>query len=387
MLTALASHNPDIQRLIEKGYALRYDAGHLVVRDIPYLDADGALQTAAFATKLVPIDAHRYMQDDHQVFFTGGVPHGLNGAPVPNLAGGPVAIHLDNADTVVQRSFSNKPPNGFPDFFAKIEHYVAVVGGPAIARYGVSPLTRRVDFASVASVFTYPDSMSVRAEIGDLAQRFKDEVVAIIGLGGTGASVLDHMVKTHVREIRGFDGDIYHVHTAYRSPGRLDPADLGRTKAAVYESRYGPFRKGLVLKSCYINDTSAAELDGVTFAFVCVDKGSARAAIFALLIRLGIPFIDVGMGLRRQGGALAGALRVTTFGAGDPGNIHGMGLAETADAPDDAYRQNIQIGELNALNAALAVIRYKQLKGFYANSDGRYQTVFDIAATKTLHLP
>jgi hypothetical protein len=38
-------------------------------------------------------------------------------------------------------------------------------------------------------------------------------------------------------------------------------------------------------------------LEGVTFAFVCVDRGSARAGIFDLLISRGIPFIDVGMGL------------------------------------------------------------------------------------------
>jgi tRNA A37 threonylcarbamoyladenosine dehydratase len=43
----------------------------------------------------------------------------------------------------------------------------------------------------------------------DLAAKFKDEVVAIIGLGGTGAYLLDFLVKTLVREIRAYDD--YHL--------------------------------------------------------------------------------------------------------------------------------------------------------------------------------
>lgn len=41
MLIELASHNDDIRRLLEKGYALRVDTLHLVVRDVPYLALAG----------------------------------------------------------------------------------------------------------------------------------------------------------------------------------------------------------------------------------------------------------------------------------------------------------------------------------------------------------
>jgi tRNA A37 threonylcarbamoyladenosine dehydratase len=46
------------------------------------------------------------------------------------------------------------------------------------------------------SVFKLHDTLTSRAEIGDLAAVFKDEVVAIIGLGGTGSYLLDFMAKT-----------------------------------------------------------------------------------------------------------------------------------------------------------------------------------------------
>lgn len=53
MLIELANHNDDIRRLLERGYALRFDSDYLVVRDIPYLDDKGALQWGAMVTVLV----------------------------------------------------------------------------------------------------------------------------------------------------------------------------------------------------------------------------------------------------------------------------------------------------------------------------------------------
>jgi hypothetical protein len=44
-------------------------------------------------------------------------------------------------------------------------------------------------------------TLTTGAEIGDLSAAFKDEVVAIIALGGTGSCVLDFMVKTPVKAI------------------------------------------------------------------------------------------------------------------------------------------------------------------------------------------
>jgi hypothetical protein len=300
VLIELANHNDDIGRLLEKGYALRIDGAHLVVRDIPYLDSQQALHVGAIVTKLEFIDKVRVKRDDHQIFFAGSAPHGLDGQPIPNLAGGPTTIALSKTDVDVQRSFSNKPEGGFANFFDKIEHYVRVISGPAMELHGADPLTFRVDTEVAAgSVFKFHDTLTSRAEIGDLAAMFKDEVVAIIGLGGTGSYLLDFFVKTAVKEIRAFDGDPYHVHNAFRSPAKLDEDDLGKGKAEVYNLRYENFREGLVLHQKYVDRSSTADFEGVTFAFVCVDKGSARAEIFDLLISMRIPFIDVGMGLPR----------------------------------------------------------------------------------------
>lgn len=377
MLKTLASHNPDLQRLLEKGYALTIDSNYLVVRDIPYLDSAGQLQWSAFVGKLVLEDQTRVRPENHQIFFAAPRPFGLDGQVVRGLGGGEATLSLSDScsDIIVRQSFSHKPKEGgqlrdYVDHFEKIESYVAMVCGPAMARFGVTPYTfREYEEETSNSVFKLRDTMTSRAEISDLAKLFDNDVVAIIGLGGSGGYVLDFMVKTPVREIRGFDPDRFFVHNAFRSPGHLDVeegAELRQSKAEVYRKRYENFRHGLTIKPLFIDETSAAELDGVTFAFVSVDKGSSRKRIIDLLIAKNIPFIDVGMGLKRHGGPISGTVRTTYFPRDTGHTVRSKGYVPETDPPDDVYKSNIQIAELNALNAALAVLRFKQIRGFYA---------------------
>ena len=333
MFHELVSRNDDLKRLVEKGYAIKFDSQHLVVRDVPYLDKEKNLRSGAFVTKLDFVDKHQVRQVDHQVFFCGSHPHGADSTPISNLAGGETKVTLNDATLIVERSFSNKPvgSSGFPDFFEKIESYVRIISGPAMTLFpDATPLTFRVDTELTAgSVFKFHDTLTSRAEIGDLAKKFSDDVIAIIGLGGTGAYLLDFMVKTPVKEIRAFDRDAFHVHNAYRSPGRLlDQGELGITKAEVYRERYANFRDGLRVEAKFIDASCEADLDGVTFAFVCVDKGSARSEIFDLLLAKRIPFIDVGMGLDRKRGSLSGMVRVTYYSTEKGAEVRAKNLAE-----------------------------------------------------------
>jgi len=384
----LVNHNDDLRRLLEKGYAVAIDSGYLIVRDIPYLDDRKQLQWAAFVAKLEFVDKLTVKQDDHQIWFSGPVPYGLDGKPIPNLGGGPTTLALGEAskDIVVQRRFSNKPKatGKFADFFEKIESYLTVISGPAMELYNANPCTFRTDQKMSDSAFKFHDTLTSRAEITDLSAKFGSDVVAVIGLGGTGACVLDFLVKTPVREIRAFDFDFFHVHNAFRSPGRLEEGELGKPKADVYSGRYDNFRHGLKVERRLIDSSSGADLDGVTFAFVCVDKGSARSKIFDLLISKGIAFIDVGVGLDRKRGSINGMIRATYYSKENAQRVRDKGLAEMSDEPDDIYRTNIQIGEINALNACLAVIRFKQLRGFYFEETPYYHSLLEIGDLKVV---
>lgn len=385
MFQKLANHNEDLQRLLVKGYACSVDGTYLVVRDIPYLDHQGALQLGAFVTDLEFVDKDRVKQKNHQVYFTG-TPHGTDGKPIPYLGGGAATLTLSEAspDVTVTRIFSHKfKSNGqlrdYVDFFEKIENYVTTIAGPAMSRYDTTPYTFAEPKSSAADpIFKFQDTLTGRARMSDLAVKFEYDIIAIIGLGGTGSYLLDFLVKTRVREIRAFDFDPFHVHNAFRSPGRLTEAELGKPKTEVYGSRYENFRTGLTFTRKLIDATCHDDLAGVTFAFVCVDKGSSRSQIFDLLLSKGIPFIDVGMGLNRKHGPLNGMMRVTHYSAEDGAKVRAMGLAELTDSPGEEYRNNIQISELNALNACLAMIKFKQLRGFYLEQDPAYSMLFEM---------
>jgi hypothetical protein len=386
MFEILVSRNPDLEELVKKGYAVAFDSNYLVVRDIPYLDGAGALKTGALVTKLVfETDNEKARQQDHQVFFAGSHPCELDGKPIANLGGGTTPLALGEAcqDVIVERSFSNKPigSNGYSNFFEKIESYVALISGPAMAKYPdrANPYTFRAVKEIVSDdIFKFNDTMTSRAEITDISAKFRQDVIAVVGLGGSGAYLLDFLVKTPVREIRAFDLDRFHIHNAYRSPGRLQPEELGKSKAEMYAARYENFRHGLVVKPKFIDASSAHEFDGVTFAFVCVDKGTSRAGIFDALMAKKIPFIDVGMGLWRQNGSLNGLVRATYYAADKAPAVRDKNLAPLVDPEDDIYRNIIQLAELNALNAALAMVKFKQLRGFYTAELAYYHLVFGL---------
>lgn len=378
MSLQLVNHNPDLSALVDKGYAVDIDSNYLIVRDIPYLDQNKKLQTGVIVTKLVFCDEVKVKLHDHQIFFAGGVPHDVQGNPIAGMGGGPVpagnvTLSERAGDVVVERRFSVKRiENGnmraYVNFHEKIATYASKISSPALQLYPNE--ARMLTFRTPAPecddpVFKINDTLTSRAEIGDLAQVFREEVVAIIGLGGTGSYVLDFIAKTPVPEIRAFDGDEFYVHNVFRAPGRFEKAELDTGKAAVMQARYENLRHGLSAKTIYIDAKTADELDGVTFAFVCVDNGDARGEIADILLAKGIPFLDVGMGLDRRDGPLSGKLRVTDLSGDDPGAVRARGYMPDVEDPANEYNVQIQISELNALNAALAVIMYKQRRGFY----------------------
>ena len=82
--------------------------------------------------------------------------------------------------------------------------------------------------------------------------------VALVGLGGTGAYILDLVVKTPVAEIHLYDGDVFLQHNAFRSPGAASVADLRAklNKVDYYKDRYSPMRRHIVAES-RVNSFSA----------------------------------------------------------------------------------------------------------------------------------
>lgn len=52
---------------------------------------------------------------------------------------------------------------------------------------------------------------------------------------------------------------------------------------------------------------------------------------------------------------------------------------------DDPYATNVQVVELNALNAAMAVARWKRLLGFYVDLSGEHFSTYDVGGNHVIN--
>jgi molybdopterin/thiamine biosynthesis adenylyltransferase len=361
----LENHD-DLKQLVEKEYALSIVGAHLVVNDVYYLDSAGELQKGRLAAPLnLPTPETLGPPVNHQMYWSGSDPHYADGSPIPKLGNG--AVSLPIGDTTYIRHLSNKPDEGFATYSLMVEHYVSLISGPAEQKYGVSARTGATyDVPPDTSPFKVRDTFSAKAEIMDLNQLVTNDRIAVIGLGGTGGFVLDFIVKTPVATIDAYDFDAFKVHNGFRLPGEVPMDQFGHLKTEVLRRKYEPFRHDLTFHNKRIGAGDEALFANTTFAFVCIDDGEARAEICEMLTRLGIDFIDVGMGVEKEEGSLDGLIRTTLFTQTTAARaIEEVPLDRRTE--DGAYRTFVQIAELNALNAAIAVMRYKQYRGFYAD--------------------
>ena len=89
-----------------------------------------------------------------------------------------------------------------------------------------------------------------------------------------------------------------------------------------------------------------------------------------------IKFIDVGMGIQNVDNKLTGVLRVTTCTEEKIDHIDKR--ISFVDNIENEYKSNIQIAELNAMNAALAVIKWKKIIDFYHDFEGEFHSTYTI---------
>lgn len=384
MSAQLISHSRDLKALLDDGYEVEIKAGHLVIHNVPYVNADKLVMRGALVVVLDVAGEATITPKTHVALFAGEHPCDKDGRKLVKIEHQSARKEICDG-LAVDHSFSCKPAGGkgYKDYYEKMTTYIAIISSPAeMIDPGATARTRRVIESDGAdTVFKYLDTASSRAEITAVSGKLTLNRIDIIGLGGTGSYVLDLVAKTRVKVIHLFDGDDYFQFNAFRSPGAASIEEL-RTipkKVHYWADRYAPMRNGIVPHPFHIDASNADCLEGTNFAFICVDRGDAKPPIIEKLEALDIPFVDVGMGIELVDDRLRGILRVTTSTPGRRAHIRGrkrIGL--TGGDADGIYSHNIQIADLNALNAAFAVIKWKKLCGFYQDFDEEHHTVYTL---------
>ena len=231
------------------------------------------------------------------------------------------------------------------------------------------------------SVFCYADTASSRAGITAITEKLALEKVAIVGLGGTGSYILDFVAKTPVGEIHLFDDDVFASHNAFRAPGAASICELRERplKVTYFQKKYSNMRRRIVAHESAVSDANLDHFREMNFVFLALDGGEAKKLLVRTLEAFGIPFIDVGMGLYEVDGALSGVLRVTTSTPGQRDHVWNKERIPFSDgAANNDYSHNIQIADLNALNASLAVIRWKKWCGFYVDPEKEHFSTYQV---------
>jgi Dinucleotide-utilizing enzymes involved in molybdopterin and thiamine biosynthesis family 1 len=382
MSRALISRSPDLARLQNEGYEIEVRGAHLLLHAVPYVNSQREIKKGILVAPLTLNGDVTLPPGNHQAWFIGEHPcdqHGVEIQPIKHSSG---QLPLGD-DIVANHGFSALRPGGYPDFYEKMTQYVRIISAPAqVILPQVSAQTYRViEDTESTSVFLYRNTAVARAGIGKLAEKFEGQKIAIVGLGGTGSYVLDLVVKTSVKEIHLFDGDIFYQHNAFRAPGAasIETLNAAAMKVDYFAELYGKMRTGLVPHPGYLEEETVHQLSQFDFVFICVDRPSVRGMIVAFLVANKKAFIDVGMEVElvQEESALIGQCRVTL---GTPERSdHFARRVTLEDRPaDDLYASNIQVAELNSLNASLAVLKWKKYVGFYQDLVAEHDSVYAV---------
>ena len=219
--------------------------------------------------------------------------------------------------------------------------------------------------------FEYEDTSPGRNNTADLVARIRDERIAIVGVGGTGSYVLDFLCKTWVREIHLFDHDKLLNHNAFRSPGACSLAELRKSprKTVFHAQRYSRMKRRVFAHDHLIDETNVQELQGFDTVFMCLDGHPIKRCILKVCVAEGALVIDTGMSVYRKNpdgtGPLRGSLQVTTMKPRHDSHFANRVDTGVDDDPGEYGARNAQSAELNAMSAAMAVIKWKKARGIY----------------------
>ncbi len=379
----------DVARLIGDGYEVAIEHSHLVMRNVPYVTSSREIKRGMLISTMTGSFSEVVRPSDHVIMFAGDYPCDAEGKPLENIRNNTRNENVAG-QWMINHRFSSKPKSGYyVDYYEKMSTYAAILANQAAA---IDPectaSTNRVIASTDDSPFQYFDNASSRVGISEVTQKLTKRSIAIVGLGGTGSYLLDYLAKTPVEEIHLFDGDVFEQHTAFRCPGAASIEEiLGRPlKVDFLTEKYGKMHRGIVAYDEYINEENVGKLEGFDMVFLCIDTNEAKAPITRALESFGAKFIDVGIGVNIVKNGLTATLRTTTSTPANRQHVYDRKRIPMNAAPgNNEYARNIQIAELNAINAGFAILQWKQECGFYRDTEHELYSLFRVADNHILN--
>ena len=362
--------------------SVKYDVIQAV--GVPCLLKDGIVGTCTIEKSFDPtsgmpnqtignaVHAARITTDEKR---DGRVYH-ANGTPIGNYIEGDGKTW----SSVSIKKGSNENPEEDQSASDLIHRYAKQIVGAASAASHIETAS-----LSTQGPFKIPNTFEVRAAIGPVQERIRDHGIAIIGLGGTGAYILDIIAKTPLKEIHLLDSDDINWHNFMRAPGAPTDEEIESChkgclpKVDYYNSKYASLREGIYPDAIHVDNLSMfkrkLESRSIDFAFVCIDQITdsetpRQDIVYQALTDEAIPFIDSGVSLTLDGSSIRGAITTSYY---DGGSIAWKDAIPNAriEGAGPCYR-NVQLPEVNALAASLAVMEWRRRTRQYVSESASF---------------
>ena len=370
------------------GFDVEVESDAVRAARVPCLFTGGVVGTCTIEASCDPATGkpdNRTGGDVHAVQITidgeydGRIYH-ADETPIGNLVGGDGKTW---SNISIKRGPQGRPE---PDETAKdlVHRYAKQIVGAVVAAGYSNPAA-----LSMPDPFHIPNTFEARADIAPVQDRIRGQRIAIIGLGGTGAYLLDLISKTPLSEIHLLDSDYVDWHTLKRAPGAPTAEEIELVRAGTllkvdyYHSKYAAFRDGIYPHPVRVDSSSMfSEFlsdHPIDYVFVCIDQmpdgDSARQdAVYQAVAEAGIAFIDSGVSITLEDCAVMGAVTTSAYDAGSDAWEDAIPNARLeGSAP--GYR-NVQLPEVNAAAATLAVMEWRRRTGQYASQSPSFYQKF-----------
>lgn len=227
-------------------------------------------------------------------------------------------------------------------------------------------------FHNELNSFKIPNIFEARTGITSIQDKIRNQKVAIIGLGGTGAYILDLLVKTPVKEIHLLDSDCVNWHNLMRAPGAPTVEEKNKIEGCIhkvhyYHSKYDSLRNDIYPHAIRIDSPSIfSEFlanNPIDFAFVCIDQFTDKDfprqdMVYLALMESKIPFIDSGVSITLGNHTVKeGAVTTSYYEAGSE---QWKAIPNSRVKGNNPGYRNVQLPEVNALAASLAVMEWRR---------------------------
>ena len=369
----------------QEGFTIREDSNVVIAEGVPCLIADGTVSTCTIKKPFDPATGMPTSSNGGAVHVVRIIPDDKQDGCVYNPDGSKIGRYIGGdgeswSNISIRKGTPNRPE---ADCSAKdlIHRYVKQIVGAVHAAGYHEPNSLAIQYP-----FKFPNTYEERSGLIPIQDRVRGQNIAIIGLGGTGAYVLDMIAKTPVGEIHIVDDDYVDWHNLNRAPGAPTEEEfdslreikrLGTDsfrKVNYYHSKYASFREDIHAHTVRLDSSPKCNdffrEHCIDFAFVCIDQDGhsespRQDVVYSALSREGIPFVDSGISISLVNNAVGGAVTTSAYNAGSLEWKNAVPNA-SLNNPGPGYR-NVQLPEVNALAASLAVMEWRRRTGQYVS--------------------